>query len=96
MCVFRDIHTLEKGWKCIDQPDSGCLWRMGFRVRCGEMVSRDTQFLLYVLLCLIGFFFLQVHVILVLKIILKDKNEINFLVNIFITTDDHETKIKIR
>lgn len=39
-------------------------------------------------------FFLQVPVTLVLKIILKGKNEIN-LTNIFITTDDHETKIKI-
>lgn len=42
------------------------------------------------------FFFFYEYVTLVLKIILKDKNEINLLVNIFITTDDHETKIKIR
>lgn len=40
-------------------------------------------------------FFLQVHVTLVLKTILKDKNEIKLLANIFVTIEDHETKIKI-
>lgn len=57
------------------------------------MVSRN-NFYFNILLCLI-FFLQQVYVTLVLKIILEDKNEINFLANIFITTDNYETKFKL-
>lgn len=66
----------------------------GFRVRCGEIIIRNTPFLLYILLCLISLFTRTCCSS--IKIILEEENEINILVNIFITTGNCKARIKIR